>query len=76
MRRLHITTRSRTKGQGQNLTSGQGHEVTLIGHVAYDPMRLDERSAIRPTARLYVSFQSTVIIKKLSSHEIASSRPQ
>ena len=30
------------KGQGQNLTSGQGHVVTQVGHITDVSMRLDE----------------------------------
>ena len=30
------------KGQIQNLTSGQGHVVTQVGHIAYESMHLDE----------------------------------
>ena len=51
------------KGQGQNLTSGQGHVVTQVGHFAYVSMRLDERNAMRPISRLYL-FGSKVICKK------------
>ena len=29
------------QGQGQNLTSGQGHVVTQVGRIAYVSMRLD-----------------------------------
>ena len=42
------------KGQGQNLTSGQGHEVTQAGHIAYVSMRLDERNTMRPFSCLYL----------------------
>ena len=42
------------KGQGQNLTSGQVHVVTQVGHIAYVSMRLDERNTIRPLSRLYL----------------------
>ena len=42
------------KGQGQNLTSGQGHVVTQVGHIAYLSMRLDERNTMRPLSRLYL----------------------
>ena len=42
------------KGQGQNLTSGQGHMVTRVGHIAYVSMRLDERNRMRPLSRLYL----------------------
>ena len=42
------------KGQGQNLTSGQGHVVTQIGHIAYVSMRRDERNTMRPLSRLYL----------------------
>ena len=34
-----------SKGQFENLTSGQGHqghEMSEIGHVAYQSMRMDE----------------------------------
>ena len=42
------------KGQGQNLTSGQGHVVTQAGHIAYVSMRLDERNTMRPLSRPYL----------------------
>ena len=42
------------KGQGQNLTSGQGHVVSQVGHIAYVSMRLDERNTMRPLSRLYL----------------------
>ena len=42
------------KEQGQNLTSGQGHVVTQVGHIAYVSMRLDERNTLRPLSRLYL----------------------
>ena len=40
------------KDQGQNLTSGQGHVMTQVGHVV--SMRLDERNTMRPLSRLYL----------------------
>ena len=42
------------KGQGQNLISGQGHVVTLIGHVANQSMRLGEGNPLGPTPLLYL----------------------
>ena len=42
------------EGQGQNLTSGQGHVVTQVGHIAYVSMRLDVRNTMRPLSRLYL----------------------
>ena len=42
------------KGPGQNLTSGQGHVVTQVGHIVYDTMRPDVRNIMRPLQRLYV----------------------
>ena len=42
------------KGQGQNLTSGQGYVVTQVGDIAYVSMRLDERNTLRPLSRLYL----------------------
>ena len=42
------------KGQGQNLTSGQGHVVTQVGHIAFVSMRLDERNTMIPLSRLYL----------------------
>ena len=42
------------KGQGQNLTSRQGHVVTQVGHIVYVSMRLDERNTMRPLSRLYL----------------------
>ena len=37
------------KGQGQNLTSGQGHGVT---QAAYESMRIDETNTLRPVSCL------------------------
>ena len=34
------------KTQKWNLTSGQGHDLTQIGHVAYHSIRIDERNAM------------------------------
>ena len=51
-RNMHIIT---LKGQGQNLTSGQGHLVTQVGHIAYESMRLDERNTMGPLQRLISS---------------------
>ena len=42
------------KGQGQDLTSGQGHVVTQVGHIAFVSMRLNERNTMRPLSRLYL----------------------
>ena len=55
------------KGQGQNFTSGQGHEVTKIGHViAYHPMWLEERNTVRRISRLYLfSFLSYLLTKNI-----------
>ena len=50
-RNMHRIT---LKAQGQNLTSGQGHVVTQVGHIAYVSMRLDERNTMRPLSRLYL----------------------
>ena len=49
-----------SKGQGQNLTSGQGHGVT---QVAYESMRIDETNTFR-SLHLSSSSQSQVIGKK------------
>ena len=43
------------KGQGQNLISGQGHVVTLTGHVAYQTMRIGERNTLKPLPLLYLN---------------------
>ena len=42
------------KGQFQNLTSGQGHMVTQVGHIAYESMRLDETNTLVPFSRFYL----------------------
>ena len=42
------------KGQGKNLTSGQGHVMTEIAHIAYQTMRLDETNTIKPPPTLYL----------------------
>ena len=34
------------KGQGQNLTLGQGHVLTQVGHIAYESMRIDEANTL------------------------------
>ena len=36
------------EGQGQNLTSDQGHVVAQVGDVAYKSMPLDETNTLRP----------------------------
>ena len=53
------------KGQGQNLTSGQGHVVTQVGHIVYASMRLDERNAMRPLSRLYLFWIKSYLQKKV-----------
>ena len=40
-----------SKGQGQNLTSGQGQSVT---QVAYESKRIDETNTLRPLSCLYL----------------------
>ena len=54
------------KGQGQNLTSGQGHVVTQVGHIAYVSMRLDERNTMRPheTTLTSLSFLDQKLLSK------------
>ena len=47
---MHLTL----KGQVQNLTSGQVHVMTLIGHVEYQLMCLSERNTLGPTPMLYL----------------------
>ena len=42
------------KGQGQNLTSGQGHVMTRRGHVAYQSTCLDETNTTTPIPYLYL----------------------
>ena len=34
-----------TKGQVENLTSGQGHDLTEIGHIAYS-IRIEEANTL------------------------------
>ena len=52
------------KGQGQNLTSGQGHVETQVGYIAYVSMRLDERNTMRPFSRLYLFWIKSYSQKK------------
>ena len=52
------------KDQGQNLTSGQGHVVTQVGHFANVSMRLDERNTMRPLSRLYSLLDQKLFAKK------------
>ena len=42
------------KSQGKNLTSGQGHVVTQVGHIAYVSMHFDDRNTMKPLSRLYL----------------------
>jgi hypothetical protein len=42
------------EGQVENLTSGQGHDLTEIGHVAYHLMRIDETNTINVERSLYL----------------------
>ena len=42
------------KDQGQNLTSGEGHVVTQVGHVAYQSIRLEETNTMTPIPRLHL----------------------
>ena len=43
-----------SKGQVEHLTSGQGHDLTEIGHVAYHSIRIDETNTMNVTRRLYL----------------------
>ena len=43
-----------SKGQVENLTSGQGHDLTEIGHVAYHSIRIDETNTINVERSLYL----------------------
>ena len=43
-----------SKGQVENLTSGQGHDLTEIGHVAYHSIRIDEKNTINVERSLYL----------------------
>ena len=45
-----------SKGQLQNLTSGQGQEVTLAGHAAFNLMRLDGRQVTTGLLRTKETF--------------------
>ena len=54
------------KGQGQNLTSGQGHVVTAqVVNIAYVSMHLDERCTMRPLSRLYLFLIKSYSQKRL-----------
>ena len=46
----HVTT----KGQLRNLTSGHITEMTQVGHVAYQSMRLVKANSLAPSPRLYL----------------------
>ena len=37
------------QGQGQNVTSDQGHVVTQLGRIAYESMRMDETNTFNAT---------------------------
>ena len=53
------------KDRGQNLTSGQGHVVTQVGHIAYVSMCLDLEKPQWDHSHVSISFGSNVIRKKL-----------
>ena len=36
-----------------NLTSGQGHVMTQVGHAAYQSIRRDETNTIKPCPSIY-----------------------
>ena len=57
-----------SKGQFENLTSGQGHDLSLIGHVAYQSICVLKINTMDLISNLYVSIKilSQVIAKKLS----------
>ena len=42
-----------SKDQLQNLTSGQGHDLTRKGHIVYHVMRLDETNTMKLFWSLY-----------------------
>ena len=42
-----------SKGQFQNLTSGQGHDLTQIGHIIYQSIRIDEKNTMEVVWSLY-----------------------
>ena len=44
-----------SKGQVKDLTSGQGHDLTEIGHVAYHLMRIDETNTMNVERSLYLN---------------------
>ena len=43
-----------SKDQVEHLTSGQGHDLTEIGHVAYHSIHIDETNTMDVTRRLYL----------------------
>ena len=43
-----------SKGHFENLTSGQGHDLTEIGHAAYHSIRIDETNTINVERSLYL----------------------
>ena len=43
-----------SKGHFENLTSGQGHDLTEIGHAAYHSIRIDETNTINVEWSLYL----------------------
>ena len=43
-----------SKGQVDNLTSGQGHDLTRIGHVAYQSIRLVKTNTLKLFWSLYL----------------------
>ena len=62
---------SLTLKDGQNLTSGQGHVMTEICHVAYLSMRLDETSIMKPSPTLcLISIKIPIETKTVASNDI------
>ena len=59
------------KVQGQNLTSGQGHMMTKIGHTAYHSMCLHKTNTMNPSPTFYLfSIKSYLEIKYCSKPHV------
>ena len=53
LRKIYVLT---LKVQGQELTSGQGHVMAEMGHVAYQTMRIDDTNTMKPSPNVLSPF--------------------
>ena len=65
-----------SKGQVEHSASGQGHDLTEIGHVAYHSIRIDETNTINVERSLYLYSIKSYWRKTVGDLEIACRAPK